>query len=187
VSLSLFSHCQPGPACRRPVSRPRSALLSLLSLVPWSHLSAPLSPPSFLLPRAPLGPEIPGDLLSPGPARQGSPAALQKETPEPQDPNPSPASLRRPPAPPPPFFLRSGHLGLTVVRPLRRAPGHHNPRNRSASSSRTSPSRQLSRERLLRRESSRACASVMASATSIARRRWLSLPLNPLGIFLGPA
>jgi hypothetical protein len=100
--LSPFFFLSPGPpllsfppawATRRPTSlSPARAPAPLLSR------SARLAPRvstffslSFFLPGA-QRPEIPGDLPSPRPARQGSAAALQKEPPEPQNPNPTPAS-----------------------------------------------------------------------------------------------
>jgi hypothetical protein len=71
----------PGPAFPVPQPKPRarSLLSPFLSLPGRARASAPLSLFPFLLRRN--GPEIPGELLFSGPARQGSAAALHKGNP----------------------------------------------------------------------------------------------------------
>jgi hypothetical protein len=112
-SRSFLSHSfcsqsfpQPDPTCR--------------------PLLSPLSSPAQLLP------EIPGEPLSLGPHAKAAPPPYKRNFLSPQNPNPSPATPKIS-STAAPFFPRSGRLGLPVVRPLRRAPGHHITRSSSAS------------------------------------------------------
>jgi hypothetical protein len=86
--------------------------------------------------------DVPGELLPLGPHAKAAPPPYKRNPPSPRT---LTLLLHRPkiPSTAAPFFLRSGHLGLTVVRPLRRALGHHSPHKSSTSPPRSFPSRAL--------------------------------------------
>jgi hypothetical protein len=154
-----------------------------LSLTARSHASAPS--PSFLLPRAPLGPEIPGDLLSPSPHAKIARRPTKREPPRPWNPNPSRRTTGDPQRRRPFFLCRASFLaspwsGRSGAPPPPPASAPAPPERHAP------PQARLPQEPAVHhRNSSKAPSRVRSSAASIAHRRRAMVSFNPLSIFTG--